>query len=119
MTVVAWDGISIAADRQGGGSSRFACAKLFPQLDGRVIAGAGVFVMVNSLVKWIAAGADPLDYPAQPPGLDLEASVLEVAPSGRATVYEAGCTSGFNLLPGHAYALGSGRDFALAAMHLG
>lgn len=118
MTVIAWDGTNIAADRQGeAGNRRFEVSKLFPQPDGRVLAGSGAFTTVTLMVRWIANGADVESCPTPLP--DLEACVIEVRPDRSASIYESGCATGFDLPVGQPHTLGVGGNFATAAMHLG
>jgi len=116
MTVIAWDGKTLAADRMmemhGG---KFPVSKLQRLEDGSLMGGAGDLPRVYEMQNWIADGRKPGEL-RQPVG-DAYARVLLVKPCGTALVFAN------NEFPIHILrpfvAIGSGQDYATTAMHLG
>lgn len=116
MTVIAWDGKTLAADRMmdmhGG---KFPVRKLAQLNDGAIMGGAGDIPRVYEIQNWIADGAVPGELKAA--SGDLYARVLLVKADGTVLIYAN------NEFPIHILrpfmAIGSGQDFAIAAMYLG
>jgi ATP-dependent protease HslVU (ClpYQ) peptidase subunit len=118
MTVIAWDGKTLAADKQCT-SSGYATAvtKIFRVNDGLVgFAGSPTHGM--ALLDWIKAGRNLDTWPAsRDPGstadilfINNEGKIFEY--SGTGGPYPEPCEESF-------IAMGSGRDYALAALYLG
>ena len=85
--------------------------------DGRLLAGAGNFSFVLAMYDWIESGANPATFPGhQGDKYDWE-PILVVNPDGRLIRYER--TPHPIEIKSPFYAQGSGRDYALMAMHLG
>lgn len=115
MTVIAWDGVTLAADRRatsGGGIAR-SVTKI--QKHGDVLLGVtGNFDLAMEMREWFKAGASPAEFPAK-------------AREGDATliVIRRGSIETFNSGPypmpieSEKAAWGSGRDYAEATMYLG
>jgi ATP-dependent protease HslVU (ClpYQ) peptidase subunit len=115
MSVIAWDGKSIAADKRSvsDGLPR-TTTKLF-MVGNAVIGFVGTASVGLSLVDWYAQGADPTKFPT------IQATEewmrLIVAVNKECYVYE---TTPHPIKVEDRYcAWGTGRDFALAAMHCG
>lgn len=115
MTVVVWDGTTLAADRQfTNHDCAFEGTKIAYTLEGEVIAFTGPHVEGLVMMDWYVKGADPANFP------DSQKSEhwarLIVAAKHGVKVYE-------NLpypMPHHGVgAWGSGRDYALGALHVG
>lgn len=117
MTCVAWDGKCIAADK------RATCAgvqntttKIRRIATGEVLAWTGNEEACHLVARWYEDGADPTKWPdSQKDKEDL--SRLIVASRDCVKVFERQ-PIGVRVEDKFA-AWGSGRDFALAAMHLG
>ena len=117
MTTIAWDGITLAADtRSVCECTPIRVSKLF-RIGHLVYAGVGNLAECHVIAAWLAAGAPPSDRPrCEDDGrcgllLDLrtgEASRL----IGKAQVIQIPILEPFE-------AMGSGSQFALAAMALG
>lgn len=114
MTCIAWDGTTLAADKQ----STFAglprtTTKIHRAKDGSLMGATGTTAVCVALRNWYDAGAIAADFPDK----DKDSSLLVVKPDGTTLLF------GSNATPIHIedafYAMGSGRDFATAAMHLG
>ena len=114
MTVVAWDGKSMAADRQG----EFFCTKTqrtkIRRIGANIAGCAGEARASEAVCKWLESGGDLDAFP-------------KIAESDKANVLLAGPDGLFLYensphamrLENHFFAIGSGGDAAMAAMHLG
>ncbi len=123
MTVIAWDGKTLAADRltncQG---VRMSVTKIH-RLDGMLVGGAGELDMILEVVEWIRAGRNPATFPAAQRTRDDNQAVLLVEQDwsrGGAPVVRL-----YTRAPVAApyespfVAVGSGAVIAMTAMHLG
>lgn len=116
MTVIAYDGRTLAADKQSTCVGYASTAtKIFRVPDGRV-AFAGNAVNARELLEWFYEGRDIARFPAV--RTDDCADAMFIKDTG-----EVYCYSGKSPFPEKHeqpfIAMGSGRDYALAAMHLG
>ena len=119
MSVIAWDGECLAADKQATvGSLYVATTKIWRRGTGRSADTLAMLTLVRAeglVVGWRCASRLPAKPPRRLQGVGVTAR--------RYPGWEAGA------LPAHPhpvrydegqkFAIGSGRDFALAAMHLG
>lgn len=115
MTVIAWDGKTLAADKRGTrGGLPVTVTKI--RRIGDVIAGvSGNAAHVGELFKWIENGCKHSDYPEFQKDED-ENSTLIVIRDDRCFIYTS--TAYPVEIEDNFFASGSGRDFAIAAMHL-
>lgn len=114
MTCIAWDGRTLAADKRAsnGGLAR-RCTKIMRHGDA-LIGMTGDWDAAAELRQWWIDGAKPADFPKV--GRDDKATLVVVQHAG-ISVYVAGP---FPMIQEEQFsAWGSGRDFAIAAMHLG
>lgn len=117
MTVIAWDGTSLAADKMTDFGGLHATTTTVQRIRGCLVAGCGNAALVRELQAWFADGAEPARFPAAQRDLKECCSLLVVQPGGVLLQYENGP---FPLvLEKRHWAIGSGRDFAMMAMHLG
>ena len=116
MTVIAYDGKTVAADKQStGGEARFTTTKLFRAGDGAVIAMAGRTTGMLEMLAWYNAGCPPDMCPRFDDKDDTEMHVFRKG--YRITFYDGRAFPAyFDDVP---YAAGTGRDFAWAAMLCG
>jgi 20S proteasome alpha/beta subunit len=116
MTVIAWDGKTLAADKR---VSQCGIARTTTKIFriGELLAGSsGVTNEGAEIIEWVRRGRNPEDFPAHFRGEKSECQVLVVENgicksydgSPYAVVYEDSF-----------YATGSGRDYAMAAMACG
>ena len=116
MTTIAWDGKTLAADREAGyGSIKFATQKL-RQVADFMFAGAGAAEDIDAMARWLANGADPKER------LGLSESVLALAvdiSSGQPFIICGKEMPSFRKLRAKQMAIGCGSDFVLACMVLG
>ncbi len=117
MTCIAWDGKTLAADKRGvaNGLAR-TVTKIFRHNDA-LLAIAGDFCDGMWMVEWYRNGARPEDFPSTLQGDDKRAVQMVVVTPSRLVMYDR---SAFPMpFEDRFYATGSGRDYAIAAMHLG
>ncbi len=116
MTVIAWDGKTLAADKAGMNSGyRRTVTKIFRVPEGLVgFAGDGSRCL--ALLEWFKSGRDPAKYP-EFQKTETAVGCLFIDKECRSsgylyTPYPELHTDPFD-------AIGAGRDYALAAMYLG
>ena len=118
MTVIAWDGKTLAADKMdcsvGYG---YTVTKVHRLHDGSLAAISGDGDHAMALLQWLDT---PPDFPGRcfpEAQKDNETSALLIRPNG--SVWSYGKTPHPQRIECRHYAMGHGRDFALAVMHLG
>lgn len=115
MTVIVWDGKTLAADRRAsiGGSLIREVTKIF-RVGECLVGYSGDSDLGEAVLDWFRNGRDPATYPNK---IDNWAGFLVVWPDGSLWRYER---TPFPLkFDPQTFAVGSGRDFALAAVHCG
>lgn len=113
MTTIAWDGKTLAADTQATSSGMpYKVLKLFRLDDGSIFAGSGDYGQVCAVKAWL----ENADMKADKPTTDDFAGLI-VTPTCEAFRLEEALIRIPVGEPFHA--IGSGRDFAMAAMHCG
>lgn len=116
MTVIAWDGTTLAADRRSTNAGLIRTVKKIFRVDNKLIGCAGSLSSCMELLNWAHEGFDPKKFPACQRDADDWASMLMIE-EGRVYKFERGP------IPAEFHdpfvAIGSGRDFAIAAMHCG
>lgn len=115
MTVVAWDGKTLAADKRAtSGGYGITTTKIF-RVHGNLIGMAGPGDVCRRMLEWARCGFDPSTFPAE--AKDADCDMLVIDKDGVAACFGSGP---YPLrIEDKFVALGCGRDFALAAMHLG
>lgn len=115
MTIIAWDRHQVAADQQGNADGLKRRVLKLVVVDGVVLGISGEGSAFPRLIEWYKDGCDPADYPArqtsdQGSSLMLfthhEAFYFSLSPIRSQIIDEFSAT-------------GSGRDYAIAAMHCG
>lgn len=118
MTVLAWDGKTLAADKRTSfGGLHATTTKVHRLADGRLFGGCGATAVIKEVQHWIEAGADPAKFPAAQRSKDDNCSALVVQLDGTLLQYEESPHP--IAIEDRQWAIGSGRDFAIMAMHLG
>lgn len=125
MTVIAWDGKNLVADKRSIDQSGLqrTVTKIerfdFHYEDGSVeevlVGLSGNYCTSAMLLQWFKDGAEPDDFPMVDP--DLGASLVVISEESGVRMYTGGPYP--MVFEDKVGAWGSGRDFALAAMHLG
>ncbi|MGZ8317506.1 MAG: hypothetical protein ACXWVD_00255 [Telluria sp.] len=117
MTVIAWDGSTLAADRESGDSyvKCFASPKI-ARIRNHLVGCTGPAAQAREMLAWFAHGAKPADFP---PTLRSEKSLsmLAITPQGKILLYQ---DTPYPIdYIGDKYAIGSGREAAMAVMLAG
>ena len=117
MSIIAWDGTILAADKRASlGTLIRTTTKIFRV--GEVLAGYdGESAAWEEMLAWFRDGRDPAKFPAAQRNKDAWAGLLIVWPDKTLWRYEQ--TPYPVRYEPQQFAVGCGRDFALAAMHLG
>lgn len=117
MTCIAFDGRTLAADKASSSSGyRRTVTKLFQLPDGGAVAFTGDGDHALALLEWFKDGRKAADWPAaQKDGNGATAFYVDPA----ATLWLYDKTPHPQMCEDRFDAGGSGRDYALAAMHLG
>ena len=117
MTVIAWDGTTLAADRRACMGSLVATTTKIFRVRGCLVGYSGDACFGEEVLAWFRAGEDPATFPACQRDKDDYAVLLVIRPNGKVQRYER--TPHPVSFDSRCHATGSGRDFAMAAMHLG
>jgi ATP-dependent protease HslVU (ClpYQ) peptidase subunit len=117
MTVIAWDGYTLAADkRETNGSLIRTTTKIF-RIHSCLVGYAGEATFGEQMIAWFQAGEKAEDFPKEQRDKDDWVPLLVIRENGKIHKYER------TLYPlkyqDKQFAIGSGRDFALAAMACG
>src|ERR1700758_4251421 len=117
MTVIAWDGFTLAADKLSESGRTVQPTKKVHAINGYLVGAAGYAGCGAELLSWFRRGALVEEFPESNKDSESGAQLLVVTPSGRAffifnTPYPTPITSS-------KAALGCGGESALVAMHCG
>jgi hypothetical protein len=116
MTVIAWDGKTLAADKMSCSAGYgYTVTKVYRLRDGSIAAFCGDGDGATALLAWLEAARNPSEYPQAQKDNDTSALVI----SGDGSVWSYGKTPYPQRIECSMYAMGHGRDFAIAAMHCG
>lgn len=110
MTVIAWDGYVLGADRRLS-MHNIEADKVFKLSDGTYFACAGDYMECQKVRKWLES-----KLPVEKRGTINDVSVLHINKDGTCEAWHA-CMAGPgqpNIQP--PYALGSGREYAMGAL---
>lgn len=117
MTVIAWDGRALAADRlMQSGDTRQPTTKIWRH-GGGLVGVTGNLSVGMEMLAWFRAGAEPAAFPASNRNLGEGATLVHVDAAGRCWRYDS--TPHAFVVEGPFAAFGSGDMAALVAMHCG
>ncbi len=117
MTIIAWDGKMLAADKLSNASGLKRTTTKIWRVNGHLVGASGIASRGRELVAWWADGADPAKMPAWQHHESDWVDLLVITPDRQILKYERAVLP--IIYEDAQFAMGSGRDFALAAMHLG
>jgi ATP-dependent protease HslVU (ClpYQ) peptidase subunit len=117
MTVIAWDGHTLAADKRAGTDMPRTVTKIYLARNGSLVGFTGFAHGDMEMLAWFNNGAKPDDFPQIHRDEAKSSHMLEITPEGQIRTYANGPYPA--TLEDKFHAMGSGRDFAMAAMHLG
>lgn len=117
MTTIAWDGKTLAADKQAtSGGLAHSTTKIFAHSTG-LYGITGHLAHGLAVLKWITEQfGDPKTYPVNPSN-DEYGYVMRINNAGEIWCYEGYPIPA--LMEDKFFAIGSGREYATAAMHCG
>ena len=117
MTVIAWDGRTLAADRLGvNGDTLHTVKKLWPLEKGGAIAVSGSLPQGLELKRWVEEGMEKEKFPSKKK--DEEWALLIVVLPGKAAVCFENLPEPIEVLDSFG-AWGCGREAALGALEMG
>lgn len=117
MTVIAWDGKTLAADKRASYSGMICTVKKIHRVDGVLVGGAGDLAFVLAMIEWIRQGRNPETFPADQRSKDDWQPVLVIERDGTPSLYER---TPYPVRYEQTFVVtGSGREYARAALHLG
>ncbi|HCZ49097.1 MAG TPA: hypothetical protein DCZ11_08840 [Gammaproteobacteria bacterium] len=114
MTVIAWDGKTLAADKRTCSGTLIGVTTKIRRLRGHLCGVTGQLDFGEQMFAWFDAGADPEGFPQSQRDKDDWAGLVAIDLSGRILRYER--TPYPLVVEQQKAAWGSGRDFALCAM---
>lgn len=117
MTVIAWDGTTLAADKAMWCAEHIDIGtKIWKINNDTILAGTGEFSTVLDMVDWWKRGGVPKDFPKRNTNIDTYARLIVVTAKGCHMVEISPVLIEVENTP---VAWGSGRDYALGAMAMG
>lgn len=117
MTVIAWDGTTLAADKMLSDNIVWRTCKKIREVNGCLIATCGDADLTREVVAWLANGGFPEDFPESARHVDNLSEVLVITEYGEIHMYQR--TPYPIIVEGNIVAMGNGRDAAMAVMALG
>lgn len=116
MSVIAWDGKTLAADKQGNDGNIVTITKII-RVGKHLIGGTGSAASTASIFRWYQMGADPEKFPECQKDKERWSDLLVVTPDKKVFKYEQEpvCFE----IEDKFVSIGSGSPYALSAMELG
>jgi len=118
MTVIAWDGKTLAADRQCGNNGTIEAITKIWRVRGHLLAGDGSAYLAKAMLQWWTDGAKPKDYPTAMWEANEGCYFWIITPDGVLSEFSTKFPIGI-AVDAQPMAIGSGRRCALAVMHMG
>lgn len=117
MTVIAYDGRTLAADKRASYGGMICTVTKIHKVNGLLVGGAGDFTFVMAMIEWVKGGRVISEFPSAQGSKDDWQSVVVIELDGSISLYERTPYPVRYEQP-H-FAIGSGREYARAAMALG
>jgi hypothetical protein len=117
MTVIAWDGKTLAADKQATTSGLMRKVTKIRRINGRLFAVSGDWDRGQLMFDWAEQGMKREDWPEFQKKDDEWVGMVMIDEQGKAWKFERAPIP--YLIEDPTFAMGSGRDYAYAAMHMG
>jgi 20S proteasome alpha/beta subunit len=115
MTIVAWDGKTLAADRQlTSGNTISSCKKLFRLDSGEIVGMAGEWGLCLQMLHWLSTTRSPETFPEFQKETEAFVQVLVITP--KKEIFDFGRSPYPTKLEDKFAAIGSGAPYALALM---
>ncbi len=118
MTVIAWDGTTLAADKASTVAGHAKTVTKIYRIPDGLVGFSGSAAGAMALLEWFRNGRVPSDYPKLLQADDnTAANALFIDSAGKQHLYSSGPEP--EQIEDKFGAMGAGRDYALAAMYLG
>lgn len=117
MTIIAWDGHTLAADKMANMHGYKCKVTKIEKFEGKLLFSSGNFDVLKELFHWFKSGADPDKWPSIQSDKDEWGSLGIIMPDKTILRYDRRPYP--FIIEEKFFAVGSGRDYALAAMSLG
>lgn len=117
MTCIAWDGKALAADKRTSSNGMVSVVTKIHRIGEVIVGGAGDATFIGAMLEWVREGRDPRAFPAEQRNKDDWQPFLVIEKDGTPSLYER--TPHPVRFEQKHVAIGSGREFARAAMFLG
>lgn len=117
MTVIAWDGKTLAADKRSTYGGMICTVTKIQKVNGLLVGGAGEASFIGAMLEWIKGGRVTAEFPSAQASKDDWQTVLVIELDGSTSLYER-TPYPIRYEQPH-IAIGSGREYARAAMALG
>ena len=119
MTVIAWDGKTLAADRLVVVENiRVGLAAKIRRCDGNLIGTTGVSAIADMMVDWFLAGRNPATYPPEASGAERYGEIIVVTPAREVLIFNNWPTPS-TFSADEQVAIGCAWDTAMVAMKCG
>ena len=120
MTVIAWDGTTLAADKQCTNNGyKTTVTKIYRFDDGRLVGAASHSHICVAFIEWLRRGGNIPDILKSAKEEKVAGAGIEILPNGKIHRYQIGVSS----IPLHFedkfIAIGSGFEYAVGAMAMG
>lgn len=118
MTIIVWDGTTLAADKQATNSGlKLTVTKIFRIRD-HLVGFSGDFDFAYAMKQWFENGAKVEDFPKHQEDDNKWVGMLVVTPDNKVLKYERS-PHPIDFTETGALCIGSGRDFAFGALAMG
>lgn len=117
MTVIAWDGTTLAADKRTSFGTEFTTATKIRRINGSLVGCAGDTALCAAMIAWAERGYVVDEFPNGQKDRATCVSMIVIRPDGALLHY--GSEPYPFIVEDKTYTIGSGSPFASAAMHLG
>lgn len=117
MTTIAWDGYTLAADKRSIYDGVNQIVTKIHRAGDCLVGGSGEFAFILAMIEWVKAGRNPADFPDHQRNEKDWQPTMVVDARGTCWLYER--TPQPIRWERRFAAIGSGKHYAIAAMHLG
>ncbi len=116
MTVIVWDGTTLAADRMAASQSHVFSLTKLARVGSLLVGVAGRGDKVRQFQQWVGGDCDPAKYPKH----DMaDEYFVALVINGAGTIHRYESSPFPMIVEDGVHAIGVGRDFARAALHCG
>lgn len=118
MSIIVWDGKTLAADKQATNAGLKAVVTKIFRVGDDLVGFSGDLAYIGGMKHWLETGAEPQNFPKHQEDKDDWVGTLVIKPDGRVLKYER-CAYPIDFSQNTVMCIGSGRDFAYGALAMG